>query len=201
MNALICNRRAPRGVRRPARGFTLVEILIAVAIMSALLMATAMAISSSVGAFEANQAATEVLQRSRLAVTRIADEVRTGTGHLPLTPGKQTSFSAGTTVSDTGLSFVDTAGRLVTYAFQPADGTVTMKVDARAPSVLVRGVDAFTVRMVPSRSPESIKTGGLYDELGRATVTITLHPTTDELESHAGLTLTQSVTPRARLWE
>ena len=182
------------------RAFTLVEVLMSIAIMAGLAVATASAIGATTRAFRANLASTETLQHARTAMIRMAAELRSGTNHLPLTASKQLSFAAGTTVSDSGVSFYDELGRKIVYKYDVATGTLTLKIDTGATAVLARGVDAFVVRLVPLRSRESIKTGGIYDELERATLTLTLHPVDKMSDTANSLTLTQSVTPRSRLW-
>lgn len=172
-----------------------------VAILAGLLVATAAAISASTRAFRGNLASAEMLQHGRNAMMRMAAELRAGSDHLPTTPGKQTTFAAGTTISDTGITFHDEDGRQITYKYDATAKTVTLKVDAAAAAVLARGVDAFSVRLVPARSKQSIKTGGIYDELAQATITMTVRPVDAYAEASATTTLTQSITPRARLWE
>ena len=183
------------------RGFTLVEVLMSIAIMSGLLIATAAAIGASTQAYRGNLASAEMLQHGRNAAMRMAAELRSGSNHAPTTAAKKTSYTAGSTVTDTGITFLDEGGRQITYRYDAAAQTVTLKIDAATPAILARGVQSFTVRMAPARSKQSIKTGGVYDELSRATITLTVAATGEYAENNNALTLTQSITPRARLWK
>jgi hypothetical protein len=71
--------------------------------------------------------------------------------------------------------------------------------------VLAYGVEDFNVRMEPMRSATSIKTGGGYDLLKRATVNITVRTmdTNTQASETTGtqtLTLSASVMPRRNVW-
>lgn len=183
------------------RGFTLVEVLMSVAILAGLAAATAAAIGASSKAFEVNLASAETLQHGRNAMLRMAAELRTGTDHLPTTAAKQTTFAAGVIVSDTGVTFKDEGGRQITYSYDAASKTLTLKVDTATAAVLARGVQSFSVRLVPFRSKDSIKTGGIFDQLSRATLTMTVSPVDAMADASNTLAMTQSITPRARMWE
>lgn len=187
--------------RSSRRGFTLVEVLMSVAILSLLAVATAAAIGASSKAFDANLASAESLQFGRNAMLRMAAELRTGQNHLPTTAAKQTTYASGVTVTDTGITFKDESGRQITYAYVAASKTVTLKIDAGATATLARGVQSFSVRMVPARSKDSIRTGGIFDELSRATLTMSVKAVDSYADQSAPVTLTQSITPRSRLWE
>lgn len=196
MNRLI----SPR--KRARRGFTLVEVLMSVAILAGLAAATGAAIGASTRSFHGNLAASDMLQHGRNAMMRMAAELRTGTAHWPTTAAKKTSFIAGATVTDTGVTFLDETGRQITYSYVAANKTLTLKVNAATAAVLARGVESFSVRLVPARSKESIKTGGFHDELSRVTITLTVKPSDKLADGDAPpLTLTQSITTRSRLWQ
>jgi hypothetical protein len=131
----------------------------------------------------------------------MAAELRTGTDQLPTTAAKQTLFAAGTIVTDTGVTFKDESGRQITYAYVAASKTLTLKVDTAVAAVLARGVESFSIRLVPGRSKDSIRTGSIFDELSRATVTMTVSPVDKLADASNTMTMTQSITPRARMWE
>ena len=192
-------KRVPRSARH--RGFTLVEVLIAVAILSMLLLATTAALQASIDSFSANQASADTLLRGRLTMMRISQQIRAGSDHLPITLAKQTGFIAGATVTDTGVSFQSDVGEEVNYMFDSASSSLKVSVDGGTSRTLASNVSAFAVKLTPTRSATSIKTGGIFDELERANITLTLIPNVDG-EQIVGqtLVLSESVTPRARLW-
>jgi prepilin-type N-terminal cleavage/methylation domain-containing protein len=181
-------------------GFTLIEVLMAVAIMASLLTATAMALKASIDAYAGNNAGADMLQHSRNAMLRMSAELRTGYDFLPTTVSKQTLFATGDTVTDTGITFKNEAGTTLVFSYDSTAKTLNLKVGTATAAVLARGVDDFNVRLVPMRSKQSVKTGGIYDELERVSLTLQLHSLAPDAPAGT-LTLTQSVTPRARLWE
>lgn len=197
-----CDRSASRGYRSTSRrAFTLVEVLIAVTISATLLLATAAALKASVDSFSANQASADTLQRARITITRLAAQLRAGSDHLPITASKQASFIAGATVTDSGITFTDDLGQSLDYIYDADARTLRVVVDGGTPRILASHVTSFSVRMTPTRSTSSIKTGGVYDELERVTLTISLNPVVEGSEiTGQPLTLSESVTPRARLW-
>lgn len=187
--------------RRVRRGFTLVEILISVAIMAVLLMATAAALQASIDSFSANQAAADTLQRGRIAMMRMSAQLRAGTDHLPSTASKQTSFIGGAAVTDTGVRFLNDADETILYRLDPTSGDLTVTVNGGTARTLASHVESFTVKLMPTRSATSIKTGGVYDEVERLTLTLALRPFVDGAELQGqSTTLSETVTPRARLW-
>lgn len=183
------------------RGFTLVEILIAVAIVAGLMICIAGALNACTNSFIANQAAADTLQRGRTTMIRLSQQLRAGTDHLPLTSSKQTSFVNGTTITDNGLTFRDEQDNSVRVSYDSQAKALNVQVDGGTTRRLLSNVSAFSVQMVPIRSATAIKTGGGYDELERVTVTISIDPRVDKktLDGQT-LTLSESVTPRARLW-
>lgn len=183
------------------RGFTLVEVLIAISIMAVLLLATSAALKASVDSFSANQASADTLVRARMTLSRIAQQIRSGTDHLPVTVSKQTSFLAGSTVTDTGMSLINDAGEEITFQYDTATTSLKVTVDGGTARTLASNVASFTIKLKPIRSATAIKTGGLYDELEQATVTLTLIPEVDGSQlTGQTLVLSESITPRARLW-
>ena len=182
------------------RGVSLVELLISLAIVAALLSATAVAVKASFDAYRANQTQADLTQRARLTVHRLLGAVRTARDHAPVTAAKSAQFASGQRVVDSGVAMFDADGRDVSFAFDPADGVIRQTTDGET-FVLVRGVETFEVTLEPMRSPESLKAGGGFDRLRRATVLLTLRA--DPLEGEAGgetFTLSSSVVPRANVW-
>lgn len=183
------------------RGFTLVEVLIAVMISAVLLVATAAVLRASINSFTANQASADTLQRARITMMRISQQIRAGTDHLPATSAKQAGFLSGSTVTDSGISFVDDRGQDIDYLYDPIAATLSIRVNSGTARRLASNVSTFSVRMVPMRSPSAIKTGGVYDEVERITVTLSVNAVVDGNEMQGqSVTLSESITPRARLW-
>jgi hypothetical protein len=176
-------------------------VLIAVAISAVLLMATGAALKASVDSYAANQASADSLQRARITMIRLSQQIRAGSEHAPATTAKLASFIAGATVTDTGILFLDDQGQAISYAYNADDAVLRVRVDGGTWRTLASHVSGFAVRMVPTRSATSIKTGGVYDELERVTITLAINPVVDGNEiAGQPLTLSESITPRARLW-
>lgn len=71
--------------------------------------------------------------------------------------------------------------------------------------VMCDGVETFTVRMEPMRSADSIRTGGSWDLLKRATLLLTVKTNNNTSTKGEGIgkqtvTLSASVMPRRNAW-
>ncbi|MHC4211040.1 MAG: prepilin-type N-terminal cleavage/methylation domain-containing protein [Planctomycetota bacterium] len=169
---LTIHRRRPR-----RRGFNLVEMLIAMAITSALLSATMVALDAS---FMAYQSTTEVASThtvSRLAMLRMMTLIRTGQEFGPFPINPQDSI-----VESTEIEFLTPSGQLVRIEwFEIPDGAhpvgeaLYVVVDGGTPQLLLEGVipafDEFNQQIAPFTMEYE-----LGRKLYRATVDITIVP-------------------------
>jgi hypothetical protein len=183
----------------------LVELLVALAISAALLTAVAVATDSSYRAYAINEEHSNLLQRGRLGLNRLLTHIRTCKEHQPINATPITNFTNGVTITDTGISMLTETGEQIDVEFSPVSNTVTMTRDGGDAHVLVRGVVAFQVKMEPMKSAASIRAGGDYDLLRRATVLITLETNgnladIDETKNGQIVTLSSSVMPRRNAW-
>ncbi len=182
------------------RGIGLAELLIAVAITAGLLTAVAVAIDASIKAYSINQVQSDTLHRARLAMHRLSTYIRTSTEHSPITESQIESFTAGTTVIDTGIALFDENDDELTFRYDAVNEQLIV-TENDTDHILLRGVTAFSLEMTPSRSASSIKTGGGFDRLSRVTITLTLRfidpaPGMQTVESGRTITISTSVTPR-----
>jgi prepilin-type N-terminal cleavage/methylation domain-containing protein len=196
----------PTDRRRPARstsGFTIVEVLIVLAILAALTTAIGFAIDASLKSFAVNVGHAEAVERARSASLRITADLRTATDVTPLNAGAIESFRKGNSVVDQGVSFIDAAGRSVTYRFDADAKLLLADVDDLDPLVLARGVEAFSIRLTPARSADARKAGLPHDLLDRGTLSITVRPTGgygDRTDTSVAVTLSASIAPRTNRW-
>jgi prepilin-type N-terminal cleavage/methylation domain-containing protein len=178
-------------------GFSLVELLIALTIGAVLLLAAAVALDATVRATTVNVDTADGLQKARLGMSRMLDEVRTGRDHTPISASQLTLFRAGTGVTDGGVAFTASDGQTLRYSYDATAKTISMQRGEGAAVVLARRVDAFSVQLIPTRSEGAIRTGASYDLLTRATISVTLRPA----ETSSPTTLSASVAPRQQKWE
>ena len=193
-----------RTVSRRRRGIGLIELLVALSISAALLTATAVAIDASFKAYAINQEQSDLTQRSRLAMYRMTTMLRQTKLHAPHTAALSAQFATGATVTDNGIDMFDLAGQSVTYRYDSTNKQL-LAVVGGASHVMCDGVQAFTVRMEPMRSTDSIKTGGSWDLLKRASIVLTVKTTSHTSVEGEGIgkqtvTLSASVMPRRNAW-
>ena len=198
------NLRPPPRARR--RGMGLVELLISMSISASLLTAVAVAVDACFRGYRANQEQAILMQRSRVAQNFICTNIRTTKLHAPLSDAQALAFKGGATVNDTGIEMVDINDKLVTFEWDVPTRRLLVSVGVGAPKhVLAYGVEFFNVRMEPMRSATSVRTGGDYDLLARATITLTVRTTAENSEpgettGTQTLTLSASVMPRRNVW-
>jgi len=202
-NASILN--GARKARRRHRGVGLVELLVALSISAALLTAVAVATDSSFRAYAINEEQSNLLQRGRLGMNRLMTYVRTCKEHQPMNTAQINGFTAGTIVTDTGISMLTEAGEEIDVEYDATNQRILMSKNGGLAHVLARGVLAFQVKMEPMKSAASLRAGGNYDLLRRATVLITLQTNgnladMDESANGQLVTLSSSVMPRRNAW-
>ncbi|MBC8108317.1 MAG: prepilin-type N-terminal cleavage/methylation domain-containing protein [Anaerolineae bacterium] len=192
------------GRRGRHRGVGLVELLVALAISAALLTAVAVATDASFRAYAINEEQSNLMQRGRLGLNRLATYIRTCKEHQPINATPITNFANGTLVTDTGISMFNEAGEQIDVEFDAVNHRIVMSKDGTA-HVLARGVVAFQVKMEPMKSPAAIRAGGDFDLLRRATILLTLQTAgnladMNEVEDGQLVTLSSSVMPRRNAW-
>lgn len=190
--------------RRCVRGLALVEILMSLSITAMLLVATATAVDASFRAYRINQEQSTLVQRARVAMDRLTTVIRVTKDHAPDTPAAASAFVGGQVVTDTGLDLFDNNGVETIYRFDPANQRILAIVGGKT-YVLLNGVVLFQLKLEPMRSPTSLSTGGGYDLLERATITLKIRTNSltsapSETTNTQTVTLTASVMPRRNVW-
>ena len=194
-----------RGAARPRKALAVVELLLALAIGGMILVAVAYCVDASFKAYSINQEQSDLMQRSRLAMHRILTEIRTTATHAPFDAVAEANFNAGLVVTDRGIKMLDSKERQTTFEFDATTGLLTARDKNGNEYVLLRGVEKFEISFEPMRSHKSLRTGGAYDQLLRATVVLTVRTTgnsvdVDETVGAQRVTLTSSAVPRMNVW-
>jgi hypothetical protein len=164
----------------------------------------AVATDTSFKAYAVNEEQAALTQRARLAIHRMLTYIRTSKEHQPITASEVTHFTQGLIVNDTGISMFTDAGRELDFEFDATNRRLLLVDDGTARE-LVKGVEAFTVKMEPMRSPNAIRSGGGCDLLRRATILLTIKtngqsPDINESVDGQIITLSASVMPRRNTW-
>ena len=205
LRGVINFRRHPSAVRRPRAAMAVVELLIALAIGSLVLVAVAYCTDSAFRAYSINQEQSDLMQRSRLAMHRILTAIRTTDAHMPVDMVAVSGFKTGLVVTDKAIDMIDSSERHVGFEFDPANGTLIATDKSGADYVLLRGVEKFEVKFEPMKTQQSLRTGGPYDRLLRATVRLTVRTAgnsvdVDESVGAQRVTLSSSAVPRRNVW-
>ncbi len=187
------------------RGMGLAELLIALSITAAVLTSVGAAVNASFQAYAINQEQVRLTQAARMAMHRITSQVRTTVEHQPVTAAKITDFGKGLVVTDTGIALFTEDEQELQFTYDAPTKQLRAVDAAGTPRVLLRGVQSFSVKFEPMQSRVSKKTGGAYDLLFRATVSLTVatdgnSPDIDESVAAQTVTLTASIVPRRNLW-
>jgi len=135
----------PRSRRKT--GFSLVETIIALAVLVMLMAAVGVAVHGSAMNCRANENIFKAISTARRAVMRITGDLRTATAVSDADPPSQ-------------CSMITSDGRDITYRFSSTDGTLYLDDNAAGTSyVLCRNVSAmtFTRTTVPGSNPVKIK--------------------------------------------
>jgi Tfp pilus assembly protein PilW len=182
----------------------LVELMISLAIVSTLLTATAAAINASLKAYEINQEQSSLIQRARVALNHMVTSVRTTQSHAPDTSTLSAQFAAGQVVTDSGIDMYDLSNNLLIYRFDATNQRL-LAVTSGHTYTMAEGVSSFQVKMEPMQSAQSARTGGSWDLLRRATITISVQTNANtsrsgETSGQQVVTLSASVMPRANSW-
>ncbi len=194
---------SPRFIRG-RRGLGMVELMVSLAITSALLTATAVAVNASFKAYEINEEQSSLIQRSRIAMNHVLSVIRTCQAHSPDTTALATQFSSGLVVTDTGIDMYNASNSLIIFRYDSPNQRL-LAITNGSVYTMAEGVTAFQVKMEPMRSLQSVKTGGPWDLLMRASVQITVK--TNSKTSLSGettgkqvVTLSGATMPRRNAW-
>ena len=124
---------------RARRGFSIVEMLIALGICAALLTATLVSLHASFRAYQATteQASTHVI--GRVVMHRVMALIRNGVGFGPLP-----SDARETIVPTDEMTFMDDLDREITLRLDRTRSALMMKVDSGAEQLLLEGVKGPT---------------------------------------------------------
>ena len=135
MNTQVRNlpKRARRAVRR---GFSLIELLVALAITAALMVATLTALDASFTAYQTTTETASTHAIGRLTVDRIQAMIRTGQGFGPLP-----SLPSQTTLESNYIDIVTPAGEQITIEWQPSTESLYVIVNGDE-HLLMEGVIA-----------------------------------------------------------
>ena len=191
----------PRG----RAGMAVIELLIALAIGSMVLVAVAYCVDSSFRAYSINQEQSDLMQRARLSMYRLTTSIRTTSAHQPVTTSALTDFKLGLTTTDTAITMLDYNDRPISFKFDPVQSRLVAVDNVGTEYTLLRGVEKFEVKFEPMMSQESKRVGGVYDRLLRATILITVKTAgnsvdVDEKVGAQKVTLSTSVMPRRNVW-
>jgi hypothetical protein len=182
-----------------------IELLIALAIGSMVLVAVAYCVDAAFRAYSINQEQSDLMQKSRLAMHRILTAVRTTDAHAPVDATARLGFEMGLVVTDKAIVMIDVNNRQVGFEYDTANGTLIATDQSGTEYVLLRGVENFEVKFEPMKTQQSLRTGGPYDRLLRATVRLTVRTAgnsidIDETVATQRVTLSSSAVPRRNVW-
>lgn len=185
-------------------GLGLVELMAALVISASLLAATGIAIHTSFNGYQINQQQAVLQQTARIALAKMTATIRQSKLHAPDTTTLRTSFAAGQTVMGTGIDMYDPAGNLIIYRLDTANKRLLAVYNGNA-YPLLEGVETFNVTMEPMRSAQSVRTGGPWDLLRRATLLVTMRTTNltsgiGEGTGEMAITMSASIMPRRNAW-
>ena len=124
-----------RHPRRARRGFSLIEMLVALGICSALLTATLVSLHASFRAYQSTteQASTHVI--GRVVMHRVMGLVRNGVGFGPLPEDPRE-----TSIATDEMTFMDDQDREITLRLDRQHSILLMQVDNTPEQVLLEGV-------------------------------------------------------------
>jgi prepilin-type N-terminal cleavage/methylation domain-containing protein len=195
------------------KGLGLVEMLVALSISAALLVAVGAALDTSFKAYRANQEVADLTQRARLGMHRMLTELRTTTDPVPADE-VLAAYRAGQVVTTravridapdglTAIRYLHSGNQLRRQTLTRVGGAGTVASEG----VFLDGVSAadFEVTLEPQRSPRAARGGLSHDQLRRATVRMTVRPSAEsdsptEGQGNQAVTLVSSVVPRRNAW-
>ena len=172
---------AKRRIRTSRRGVGLGELLIAVSITAALLVAVAAATHAGFRSYEANLAEGDAAQRARMVLDRALALLRSTDDHGdheagPLAPDARAAFTLGHVAEDDGFVVFEPVGGGFRRIEWRLDGDrLVQSVDGGEARTVLRGVAGFRCAFQPMRSPDNRRRGVRgHDQLRRATLVLTV---------------------------
>ena len=178
--------------------------MIALSISAALLVATAWRSTRRSRPTRSTRSKSDLIQRARVCCTTLRRPIRTTDVHCAGHRRAPPDFSSGVIVTDSGITMYDLNNKVLTYRYDVANQRLLAITNGQT-YTMAEGVTQFTVKMEPMQSDESVRTGGAWDLLRRATILITVR--TNSKTSVAGdstnkqvMTLSASTMPRQNAW-
>ncbi len=149
-------------------GFTIVELLISLALLAMIMAAVGVAVHASAMNYNANENIFAAMSTARQATMRITTDLRTSQGVSDADPSNQ-------------CSMVTADGRDITYRFNPADNILYMDINSGGSAgsyVLCRNVTAMTFTRTPAagdparnvRISMTVTVGGVSQTVASAAV-------------------------------
>lgn len=115
-----------RSNRRPRRGLSLAEVLIAGSIVAMLLIAVAASFDAMAQQVQVNTSFNQAAQTSRMGLRRIVRDVRTCTRCIV---GLDASQAATVATEGPALTIIQSNGKVARYVFNAAERTVRLEID------------------------------------------------------------------------
>lgn len=186
------------------RGVTIVELLVSLAIAAMLLAATAVAVDASFKGYSVNQLASDIQQRSRVALHRMVSEIRNSAAHEPVTPSARQLFASGVEADDTGIVLFRPDGSELRFFHDPDQQLLIARLDG-ADHTLLEGVTDFRVTLTPTYSYLGDNIRRRVVVMQRASLLLTVRnvrTSADVIEQTApvSVTLSSAVMPRQNSW-
>ncbi len=185
-------------------GLSLFEVLVALVITATLLTATAVALDASIKAYQINIQQASLIQMERVTMNRILSTIRRSKLHAPEDPTLSGQFASGQTVTGGAIVMYDTGGAETSFRYDATNQVLNLVTNGSTHAMVV-GVLDFEITMEPMRSAESVRTGGSWDLLKRATILLTVKTTNQtafgpETPGSLKMTLSASIMPRRNTW-
>jgi prepilin-type N-terminal cleavage/methylation domain-containing protein len=169
--------RSNKAVRGRGRGFNLIELLIALAITSALLTATLVALNASFMAYQSTTESASTHTIARLLMHRIQALIRTGTQFTPVPADPTESI-----ITSSSLEITSSIGNTIELTFMPSpetdDDLYVLMVEVNGDGEQIRLLEGLVPQF--DADAELIPPFTLEYQLGhklyRATIDLTLQP-------------------------
>lgn len=156
---------------RKPKAFTIIELLLSLALLAMLMTTVAFAFDASVKNYKANEGIYQTVNTGRQALLRVTGDVRTAQGVAHIGTGGD--------ANNTRLSMITSGGKDITYRFDSAAGILYYDDNAAGNSyVLCRNVTAATFNraLVPGTTTNAVRSVRmsmtLTDESGDLTQTV-----------------------------